>query len=135
MKDIAVGTSSNTFFRSIGATIGVAVFGAIYANSLTRSVTSSLAPIAKANPAAVPSPAQIAAMQQNPNLLFTGQVPPVVQHAVLNSYTHAFHVVFLTAVPLVLLGFLFALALRETPLRSGAAMETAREEAAGEAFA
>ncbi len=135
MKDIAVGTSSNTFFRSIGATIGVAAFGAIYANVLTHTITKSLMPLAQANPTAMPSKAQLTAMQQNPNLLFNGSVPGPIQHAILNSYTHAFHVVFLTAVPLVLLGFFFALALRETPLRSGAAMETAREKAAGEALA
>jgi EmrB/QacA subfamily drug resistance transporter len=135
LKDIAVGTSSNTFFRSIGSTIGVAIFGAVYSNSLTRSIQSSLAPLAKANPQAIPGAAQMSALQQNPNLLFNGSVPAPVQHVILNSYTHAFHVVFLTAVPIVLVGLIFSLVLKEKPLRSGAAIETAREEAAGEAFA
>mgnify|MGYP003348209258 CR=1 FL=1 len=135
MKDIAVATASNTFFRSIGSTIGVAIFGAIYSSTLTKSIASAMAPLAKQNAGNMPSPMQLRALQENPNLLFNGSVPAPIQHVILNSYTHAFHMVFLTAAPIVLVGFFFAIALKETPLRSGAAMQKAKEEAAGEAIA
>jgi hypothetical protein len=48
---------------------------------------------------------------------------------------NSFHVVFLTAAPITVIGFLIAFLLRETPLRTGAGHQAAKEEAAGEALA
>jgi hypothetical protein len=52
----------------------------------------------------------------------------------LNAFVDSFHVVFLVAAPIVGIGLLFALALRETPLRTNADYATARNDAAGEAL-
>ena len=46
----------------------------------------------------------------------------------------SFHVVFFVAAPVVALGLVFALMLRETPLRTNADYASARNEAAGEAL-
>ena len=52
----------------------------------------------------------------------------------LSAFVDSFHVVFLAAAPIVALGFIAALFLREAPLRTNADYATARSEAAGEAL-
>ena len=47
---------------------------------------------------------------------------------------NSFHVVFLVAAPVTLLGFFLALFLREAPLRTNADYRSAREESASEAL-
>jgi hypothetical protein len=47
---------------------------------------------------------------------------------------NSFHVVFLSAVPITIIGFFIAFMLRETPLRTGVGHQAAKEEAAGEAL-
>jgi hypothetical protein len=59
---------------------------------------------------------------------------PQLQATVLHSYVEAFHVVFLAAAPVTAIGFLVALALKSTPLKSGAEHAQAMKEAAGEAL-
>jgi EmrB/QacA subfamily drug resistance transporter len=137
MKDIAVATSANTFFRSIGSTIGVAIFGTIYGDALTRYVTKGVGTLVKSQPAlaAAVTPQSMSATMQNPNLLYKPGVPAVLRDTILHSYTQAFHVVFLVAAPVCYLGFVVVLFLREHPLRTSAAAQKAREEAAGETFA
>jgi hypothetical protein len=46
----------------------------------------------------------------------------------------SFHVVFIAAAPITAIGFLLALKLRETPLRTNKEYAAARDEAAGESL-
>ena len=133
-KDMGVATSANTFFRSIGGTIGVAIFGTIYANRLSHYLPLSIAKLKATNPAALAgaTPQKFAELQQNTAVLKT--FTPALQNSVLHSFVQSFHVVFLTAAPVTALGFLFAMMLREVPLRTGAAHHAAAQEAAGEAI-
>jgi hypothetical protein len=62
------------------------------------------------------------------------QFPPVVQENVLNSFVSAFHVVFISAAPFTLAGFILALFLVEKPLRTSQEHHAARAEAAGESL-
>jgi EmrB/QacA subfamily drug resistance transporter len=134
MKDMGVATSANTFFRSIGGTIGVAIFGTIYSSRLEHYMTSGIAGLAKSNPAALAgaTPQKFQELRNNTSVIksFT----PELQTTIYHGFVQSFHVVFLCAVPVTVLGFLFALFLRETPLRTGAAAQHAREEVAGEAL-
>jgi hypothetical protein len=75
------------------------------------------------------------ATMQDPNLLFKPNFPAVVRDNILHSYVQAFHVVFLVAAPVCFVGFIVVSFLREHPLRTSAAAQKAREEAAGETFA
>jgi hypothetical protein len=45
------------------------------------------------------------------------RLPPTVQHTILQAIASSTHVVFLTAVPLVLMAFCLTFLLREIPLR------------------
>ena len=51
------------------------------------------------------------------NTALIASLPPVVKETVLNAFVNSFHVVFLVAAPVTLLGFFLALFLRETPKR------------------
>ena len=133
-KDLGVATSANTFFRSIGATIGVALFGTVYASQLTHNLPIEIAKLKASNPAALigATPEKFAALKENTAVLqtFTPELQVGSVHACVNS----FHTVFLTAAPITAVGFLVAFLLRETPLRTSAAHHAAKEEASGEAI-
>jgi EmrB/QacA subfamily drug resistance transporter len=134
-KDLGVATSANTFFRSVGGTIGVTIFGTIYANRLAHYLPIGVAKLQATNPGALTGATQekFAALKNNTAVIKT--FTPELQSSIYHSFVQSFHVVFLAAVPVTVLGFLLALMLRETPLRSGAAHHAAKEEAAGEALA
>lgn len=134
-KDMGVATSANTFFRSIGATIGVALFGTVYASRLTENLPIEIAKLKASNPAALvgATPEKFAALKENTAILQT--FTPDLQAGIVHAFVNSFQTVFLTAAPITAIGFLVAFLLRETPLRTGAAHHAAKEEAAGEAIA
>jgi EmrB/QacA subfamily drug resistance transporter len=133
-KDMGVATSSNTFFRSLGSVFGTAVFGTILTNRLGHYLTQNFDNLAASNPAAVQGfdPSVLEGIQNNTSVLQT--LPPVIQATALESFVNSFHVVFIVAAPITALGFLLALFLRETPLRTNKDYAAAREEAAGESI-
>ncbi len=134
VKDMGVGTSLNTFWRSIGGTLGVAIFGSIYASKLTTYMTSGITHLASKNPAALQgaTPQALAQLKHNPAIMT--KFTPQLQATVIHSYVEAFHIVFLAAAPVTVIGFLVAIALKSTPLKSGAEHAQAMKEAAGEAL-
>jgi MFS family permease len=134
-KDMGVATSANTFFRSIGATIGVALFGTVYASRLAHNLPIEIEKVRVINPAALAgaTPEKFAALKENTAVLKT--FTPELQAGIVHAFVNSFHVVFLAAVPLTVIGFLVAFMLRETPLRTGVGHQAAKEEAAGEALA
>jgi len=134
IKDMGVGTSLNTFWRSIGGTLGVAIFGSIYSSKLTGFLTSGITHLAGKNPTAMAgaTPQALAQIKNNPGVL--AKFTPDLQATILHSYVQAFHIVFLSAAPVTAIGFLVALALKEKPLKSGAEHAQAMKEAAGEAL-
>ena len=108
-RDMGVATSASQFFRSMGGTFGTAVFGTILNNQLAGNLKELLPP------GAVPSggtadltssPAQIAAL------------PEALHVPVVEAFVRSIDTVFLTAVPVVVVAFLLAFALKELPLRT-----------------
>jgi EmrB/QacA subfamily drug resistance transporter len=118
-KNLGTATASVTFFRSIGSSLGAAIFGAILINRLT-------AHLGKALPGSV-GKAAAKSLQGSGNSLAT--LPTSTLHTVLVAFSQAFHDLFLIGIPIAVLAFVVALFLRETPLRTAA-----RDEAAGEAL-
>ena len=133
-KDMGIATSSNTFFRSLGSVFGTALFGAILTNRLTHYMATGFADLGKTNPKALAGfdPNALKEIQSNTSVL--QNFPTEVKTTALQAFVNSFHVVFLTAGPVILLGFFVALFLRETPLRTSQDYAAAREEAAGEAL-
>ncbi|WP_295554954.1 MDR family MFS transporter [uncultured Hyphomicrobium sp.] len=98
---LGVATSGTTLFRSIGGSVGAALFGAIFAYVLEGDVRGAL-PGAEA----VLNPAEIAKLVE----------PARSQY--LAEFVKALHPVFHTATALSFVAFLLALAIKEVPLRS-----------------
>ena len=134
-KDLGVATSANTFFRSIGATMGVALFGTVYASRLAHNLPIEIEKLRVSNPAALvgATPEKFEALKENTAVLQS--FSPELQVGIINAFVNSFHIVFLTAVPVTVIGFFIAFMLRETPLRTGAGHQAAKDEAAGEALA
>ena len=134
-RDLGVATSANTFFRSIGATMGVALFGTVYASRLAHNLPIEIEKLRASNPAALvgATPEKFEALKENTAVLQT--FSPELQVGIINAFVNSFHIVFLTAVPVTVIGFFIAFMLRETPLRTGVGHQAAKEEAAGEALA
>ncbi|WFB09795.1 MFS transporter [Streptomyces sp. LX-29] len=108
-EDLGVATSGATFFRSIGASFGVSIFGTIFASRLGPRIADALA--GKPLPPGV-DPGELSADPHALRLL-----PPADQTAVLHAYSVSITDVFLYAVPLVLVACALACFLKEEPLR------------------
>jgi EmrB/QacA subfamily drug resistance transporter len=133
MKDLGIATSANTFFRSIGSTIGVALFGSLYASRLAINLPKGVEELAATNPTALIGATPEAFEQLRNNTSVIDGFSPDLQAVIYHAFVQSFHVVFLSAVPLTAAGFVMALFLREVPLRTGAEHHAAKQEAAGEA--
>ncbi|MEU6862893.1 MFS transporter [Streptomyces sp. NPDC046876] len=106
--DLGVATSGATFFRSIGASFGVAIFGTIFTNRLDDQLTAAFA--------GLPLPAGTAAqVESDPRAI--ALLPTQLQPRVLDAYATSITDVFLYAVPVVLLAFAIAWFLKEDKLR------------------
>ncbi|MFD8324930.1 DHA2 family efflux MFS transporter permease subunit [Streptomyces lydicus] len=109
-QDLGVATSGATFFRSIGASFGVSIFGTIFTNKLGPRIADALA--GRQLPPGI-DPSRIA---QDPRTVT--RLPAGEATGVLNAYATSITDVFLYAVPVVLVAFALAWFLREEPLRS-----------------
>jgi len=108
-REMGVSTSSITFFRQIGGSVGVAVFGAILSSVLVTELASAIPPefVGKINADSLTgSPAMIAAL------------PGPVRDAVQNSFVTAIDTVFLAAIPICIAAFVVSLFLKEVKLRT-----------------
>ncbi|MGW0748700.1 MDR family MFS transporter [Streptomyces sp. NPDC002587] len=108
--DLGVATSGATFFRSIGASFGVAIFGTIFTNRLDDTLAASLAGVT------LPPGAGVGDLEADPRAI--GALPPELQPRVLDAYATAITDVFLYAVPIVLIAFVVAWFLKEDKLRA-----------------
>ncbi len=102
--DLGVATSGATFFRSIGASFGVAIFGTIFTNRLDDGLAGLPLP-----------PGTAAQVEADPRAI--GALPADLQPRVLDAYATSITDVFLYAVPVVLLAFVVAWFLKEDKLR------------------
>src|SRR4051794_24353852 len=116
-RDIGIATGSANLFRALGGSLGVALFGAIFAARLDTWLARSV-------PAAAGS-VDADALQASPDRL--AALPPAVHDGIATAVAHALHSVFLVAAPIAGLGLLVVLALREVPLRSAARPPAERE--------
>jgi predicted MFS family arabinose efflux permease len=131
-KDLGIATSSNTFFRSLGGAFGTAIFGTILSQRIASNLESGFAKLAQSNPDQLSQldPTLIGTLQNNTEAIAT--LPAPVQSTVLEAFMSSFHTVFWVAFPVVLIGFFFAIFLKEKPLQSSHEHASARQDAAGE---
>jgi EmrB/QacA subfamily drug resistance transporter len=108
--DLGAATSGATFFRSIGGSFGVSVFGAVFSNRLAVELASALHGVT------VPAGFKLASAEANPALL--KRLPAAIRTDVQHAYSLALHPVFLYALPVALVAFVLSWFLREVPLRA-----------------
>lgn len=110
--ELGVATGTATFFRSMGSSLGGAVFGAILTNRLTFHLKQLLPNFSSESSANLSHSVVTGVTPASINKL-----PPSISHDIYQAFVMSFHDMFLIAVPVVLLAFVAALFLRETPLR------------------
>jgi len=101
-RHLGVATSSATLFRQVGGSIGVSIFGAIFANRLATELAHGL-PAGAETPSTDPRAIQA--------------LPPAIHDAYVAAFAAALHPVFLVAAGVALLSFGLSFFLREVPLR------------------
>ncbi|ARP70021.1 MFS transporter [Streptomyces pluripotens] len=108
-EDLGVATSGATFFRSIGAAFGVAIFGTVFASRLGDKLAEALRGVR------LPPGATVDALKSDPRGI--AALPSALRPAALQAYASAITDVFLYAAPVAALGFVLAWFLKEDPLR------------------
>ncbi|MFH9015174.1 MFS transporter [Streptomyces sp. NPDC017943] len=109
-EDLGVATSGATFFRSIGASFGVAVFGTVFAGRLGDLLGDAFR--------GTPLPAGVSPGSLEADPRGIAALPPGLRPAALHAYAVAITDVFLYAAPVALLGFVLAWFLKEDRLRA-----------------
>jgi EmrB/QacA subfamily drug resistance transporter len=151
-RDIGVATSSATFFRQIGGTLGVAVFlsvlfGSVGANISTSIGSESSAPafqqaVQRAAHSSSPLDRQVAQSFLHPtpgggvlakvqdDSSIIQRMPPVLAHPFKAGFAESMDTVFLLAGSLAVLAFLVLLLMPKVQLRATSASAATRSESA-----
>ncbi|QJT01388.1 MFS transporter [Streptomyces asoensis] len=108
-EDLGVATSGATFFRSIGASFGVAIFGTIFSGRLGDKLTDAFLGVQ------LPSGVSVDGLESDPRGI--AELPSTLRPQALDAYASAITDVFLYAAPVALVGFVLAWFLKEDPLR------------------
>src|SRR6266516_3770926 len=98
---MGVATSGSTLFRQIGGSIGVSLFGAIFANQLASELAARFS--AGSNLPTTATPALV------------DRLPPAVRVPYLEAFAAALQPVFLVAAGLSVVAFALTWLLREVP--------------------
>jgi predicted MFS family arabinose efflux permease len=124
---VGTATSTNNYFREVGASLGVAVFGTIFTTRLTQNLRDVFT-AAGADPAAAAN----ATSTLDPQTLAT--LPDTVRDGIVTAYADALAPVFWYLLPFIAIAFLLSLFLKKVPLSDTAGL-VARGEAIGGAEA
>jgi EmrB/QacA subfamily drug resistance transporter len=119
---IGTATSTNNYFREVGATLGVAIFGTLFTSRLADNLVSALTANARqAVQAGITSPETLV-----PSAVKAAGDP--LRTAIIDAYANSLAPVFWYLVPILAVALVLALFLKEIPLSEHAGM-VARGEA------
>ncbi len=124
-RDMGVATSSVTFFRSLGGTLGAATSLAVLFGSLAGNIT------ARARKAGLPQEVidrfSSASALDDSSVITT--LPDAVQAVVLQGFADSTSAVFLTVALLLVPAFVLTLLVEEIPLRAQGGLAAAQADA------
>jgi EmrB/QacA subfamily drug resistance transporter len=109
LKDMGVASSARMFFQQIGGSLGVAAFGAVFANRLDDVMRAAAGGGGHLN---------ASGGQLDPTMV--NSLPPATRHEVFYAISHAIQGVFIWVVPSAVVIFVVALFITEVPLRGRA---------------
>jgi EmrB/QacA subfamily drug resistance transporter len=141
-REIGVATSSVTFFRSMGGTLGAAIFLSILFSVLTGKITAAFT-AAQSTPAFQAAerahPDQVQALHQAASggtsslndTAFINKLASALAHPFKVGFSDSMHIMFLTAAGIMVVGLVLIMFLPELPLRAHSAVAArAAEDAA-----
>ncbi|GAA3949387.1 MDR family MFS transporter [Actinoplanes auranticolor] len=137
-REIGVATSSVTFFRSMGGTLGTAIFLSVLFNVVGGKIDSAYrsaqgTPEFQQAVAADPSQLQTLQQAQSGDALndtsFLGRLSDVVSHPFKVGFSDGIHLVFLLAAAVMILGLIVVLFLPEIPLSQRSAQQQRADDA------
>ena len=123
--DLGVATASTQFFRNVGSTVGIAIFGTVMTTGLQAAILDHLPASAAAKLAASGQQIGVGSVL-DPAALST--LNPAVADAVRQGLAERLHDVFLLGLPILALVFVATALIKSVPLRT-----TNHAPAAGEA--
>jgi hypothetical protein len=121
--DMSTATAGVNFFRQIGASFGTALIGSLFVGRLTEDLARKLPP------AAADQVGKHAAGGITPGQL--AQLPPNIAHDFVVSYADALTPLYAWVAPLLVIGFVLALFLKEKPLSTALSRGSRRSEQSG----
>jgi len=125
-EDLGVATSTTQLSRSLGATLGTAIFGTIMTNGMKTEIPKHLPPRALQGPqAAELSDGGGVGAVLDPNTL--GQLPDAVATGIREGLAAAMHPVFVAGLPILAVALIATLFIKELPLRTVAFAEMERD--------
>ena len=120
---IGTATSTNNYFREVGASLGVAVFGTIFTTRLTDNLKDVFA-------SAGASPTDAANATSTLDAQTLSELPDAIRDGVVTAYADALAPVFWYLLPFIVIAFILSLLLKQIPLSDVAGL-VARGEAIG----
>lgn len=122
---IGTATSTNNYFREVGAALGTAVFGTLFTTRLSENLKDVFT-----QAGASPADAAGATATLSPEAL--NKLPEAVHTGVVNAYADALAPVFWYLVPFIAVALLLALFLKQIPLSDQAGLVARGEAISGE---
>ncbi|WP_242581603.1 MDR family MFS transporter [Streptomyces sp. MST-110588] len=119
MKDMGVGSSSATLFRTIGGSFGVAIFGAIFTDKVQAVMQQR---VGAGGASMTGGGAQL-------DQAGLAKLPAAIKDAYLHAVSDGTHLVFVWGAAISVIGFILAWFLKEVPLRGGPAKPAGSTEA------
>jgi MFS family permease len=118
-EDLGVATSTTQLSRSLGATVGTAVFGTIMTNGMRTEIPKHLPPQALNGPQTqkLSGGGGVGAVLDPKTL---GQLPEAVATGIREGLAAAMHPVFVAGLPIIAVAFIATLFIKELPLRTRA---------------
>jgi EmrB/QacA subfamily drug resistance transporter len=109
-RDLGTATSTATFFRSMGGSIGVPIFGAIFSNVLIARLVKDL-----------PNGYHLGGLSggignASPQVL--DKLPPLIHSGVVHAFSQSLGSVFLAGVPFAVIALVLVCLIKEVPLRT-----------------
>lgn len=139
-SEVGVATSSATFFRQIGGTLGVAVFLSILFTEVSNKaadIVAEIQEIAAANPSLISDPRNQILLDQGNNLgdqitndsSFLEVISPEFAYPIKQAFAEAASTVFLIAAVVMVIGFVLSFFVKELELRTKSGMQEMAEGA------
>lgn len=106
-RQVGTATAANNFFREIGASLGGAIVGALFTANLTNLLTENM-----------PAGGGDAGDLNSLTPAAVRDLPDQIREVIVGSYNDALTPVFATLIPMVLVGLVLVLFIKEVPLRA-----------------